>query len=214
MTSSTSTRRRRAGRRAGYTMIEVMMAVGVLTAGAVGLLALQQAATRGNYEARQMTTGAQLAQRWVERIRRDAINWRASSTNADPTLLMRTTYLQNVTAPGDAPAWFVPTPVAGSGESATFDHYGADVIDASQTPTYCTNVRLAWLYRGRAIRADVRVWWLRRSVGTSADPDSTGRAALANCAPGRDPNTLLNDWRVRAAHASTVIRYMPPPAVD
>lgn len=205
--------RRRRARRAGYTMIEVMMAVGVLTAGAVGIMALQSAATRGNFEARQMTTGSQLAQRWVERLRRDGINWRASSTTGDPTILSQTTYLQHVTPAGTPPAWFIPVPDAASGESATFDHYGVDVTDPStQTAHYCANIRLGWLYEGRAIRADVRVWWLRRSTGSQNDPDSAGRAMLANCAPGVDPNTLLNDWRVRAAHASTVIRYTPPPA--
>ena len=56
------------------------------------------------------------------------------------------------------------------------------------------------------------MWWVRRSVGSTTDPDSAGRAALAGCAGGRDPNTLLGDFRVRAAHASTVIRYTPPPA--
>jgi type IV pilus assembly protein PilV len=213
MSARPAVRRRPRRRSAGYTMIEVMMAVGVLTAGAVGIMAMTQASTRGNYEARQMTTAAQLAQRWVERLRRDAVHWRRGATTADPTLLAETQYLQNVPGPGTAPSWFVPMPAGTSTETAHFDHYGRDLI-AGATPQYCTNIRLGWLYVGRAIRADVRVWYLRRSVGASSDPTAAGRAALAGCAPGVDPNTLTGDFRIRAAHASTVLRYTPPPATN
>ncbi|HJL14950.1 MAG TPA: hypothetical protein RMH99_04800 [Sandaracinaceae bacterium LLY-WYZ-13_1] len=204
---------RRRRRRGGYTMIEVMMALGVLTAGAVGIMAMQAAATRGNLEARRMTTASQLAQRWVERLRRDAVQWRSGSPTVNPVLMNDTDYLRLTTAPGGSPSWFVPTPPATSGETANFDHYGRD-LTAGATPHYCTNIRLAWLYPGRAIRADVRVWYLRRSTGTQADPTSSGRAALAGCAPGVDPNTLTGDFRIRAAHASTVLRYVPPPPTN
>lgn len=198
---------------AGYTMIEVMMAVGVMTAGAVGIMAMTQAATRGNYEARQMTTASLLAQRWVERLRRDGVQWRRGATTADPTLLTDTQYLQEVPDPDTAPSWFVPVPAAGSGETANFDHYGND-LTTGVAPHYCTNIRLAWLYTGRAIRADVRVWYLRRSTGAGSDPDAEGRTELAGCAPGVDPNTLTGDFRLRSAYASTVIRYTPPPATN
>jgi prepilin-type N-terminal cleavage/methylation domain-containing protein len=195
-------------RRAGYTLIEVLMAIGVLAAGSVAIMAMHQAATRGNMEARQMTTGNQLAQRWVERLRRDGLNWTRSSNQAfDPTLLAQTTYLQSVPGPGGAPSWFVPTPLATSGETANFDYYGNDLGGpTSGTPTYCTNVRLEWLYPGRALRADVRVWWVRRVAGSAPAP---GVAALANCAPGVDPNALTNNPNVRMVYTSTVIRYIP-----
>ena len=38
------------------------------------------------------------------------------------------------------------------------------------------------------------------------------RVALAQCAPGLDPNILTNDFRVRMTYASTVVRYTPMPA--
>lgn len=203
-------RRRAAARRGprgrqGYTLIEVVMAIGVLTAGAVGIMALQQAATRGNMESRQMTTATQLAQRWVERLRRDGLAWRTGTmvVPVPVTVLANTTYLQQVPASDAAAPWFTPVPRVGSGESAAFDYYGRDTTVAADMH-YCTNVRLEWLYPGRAMRADVRVWWARRAGGASGD----NMAGLAGCATGIDPNTLLADWRVRAAHASTVIRYV------
>lgn len=185
------------------------MAVGVLTAGSVGIMAMIQASTRGNMEAREMTTGAMLTQRWVERLRRDGLNWTRSSTLnvADPTLLSNTQYLSLVPNVGVAPSWIVPAPAAASGESAAFDYYAQDTTTATDMH-FCTNIRLEWLYVNQAMRADVRVWWLRREGGVQ-DPT---RVALGQCAPGVDPNTLTNDWRVRMTYASTVIRYTTMPA--
>lgn len=202
-------RRRTLRARAGYTLIEVMMAVGVLTAGSVAIMAMHQAATRGNMEARQMTTANQAAQRWVERLRRDALNWTQSANVANPALLLRTTYLRNVPAPGTAPAWVVPVPDVTSGETANFDFYGNDIA-AGAAPYYCTNVRLAWVYPGQAMRADVRVWWVRRLAGASGAP--AGTAALYNCAPGVDPGAITGNPNVRMIHTSTVIRFTPPPS--
>ncbi len=182
------------------------MALGVLTAGAVGLMAMTQASTRGNMEAREMTVATQLTQRWMERLRRDAMNWTASSRSLNPVLLANTTYLRTVPNPGAAALWAVPIPPAASPETANFDYYGRDTTDLTAMH-YCTNIRLEWLYTGRAMRADVRVWWLRRLTGSST-PDP-GRAALGQCAPGLNPNTLTNSWSVRMTYASTIIRWTP-----
>ena len=198
--------RRQQQRRQGYTLIEVMMAIGVLTAGAVAIMALQSASTRGNMEARQMGTGAMLAQRWVERLRRDALNWTRGSNTVDALLLSRTHWLRNVPSPGDPANWQVPAANPATGETPNFDFYGNDTATATEM-RYCGNVRYEWLYPGRAMRADVRVWWVR-SVTNTGDPT---RAQLASCAPGVDPNTLTGDFRIRAAYASTVIRYTPMP---
>ena len=198
-------RSRRSKKSAGYTMIEVMMALGVLTIGAVGLMALQTASTRGNMEAREMTVGTQLTERWVERLRMDGLNWTRHSDGIDATLLANTDYLRFVPNPGATPQWFVPAPPAPP-TSAQFDYFGNDTTTPSQMH-YCTNVRLEWLYTGRALRADVRVWWLRRQAG--AHTDGT-RANLINCAPGTGLNALTTDNRVRMVYASTVIRWTPP----
>lgn len=199
-------RSRRVRSRKGYTLIEVMMAVAMMTAGAVGIMALQQATVRGNLEARQVATATQLASTWIERLERDAIGWseaaRPGTTAVPPTMLARTRYLNGVTAPGAAPLWFVPGPSTAT-ESSSFDHWGRDTIVAAEME-YCTHVRLQWVYVGQAMRADVRVWWARRN------PAVTTGAALAGCAPGLDPNTLTNRLRdVRFVYASSVIRWVP-----
>lgn len=191
---------RRARRRGGYTLIEVMMALGVLAAGSVAIMAMLQASTRGNMEAREMTTGNQIAQRWVERLRRDSLRWTRGATGADPTLLANTEYLEDVTPPGGAAAWVIPDVPAGSTELASFDYYGND---STSSMYYCTNVRLEWIYPGQAMRADVRVWWRRRG------PSATGGNQLANCASGADPESLTANRQARMVYTSTVLRYHP-----
>ncbi|MEZ4339379.1 MAG: prepilin-type N-terminal cleavage/methylation domain-containing protein [Sandaracinaceae bacterium] len=203
--SARTNRRRRS--QAGYTMIEVMMALGVLTAGAVGIMAMMQASTRGNMEAREMATATMVTQRWVERLRRDAVSWTASSRTISPVLLSRTQYLRTVPNPGTVAAWRAPVPAVTSTDSANADFYGRDTTVAAQA-YFCTNVRLEWLYVGRSVRADVRTWWLRRQASSDNDPT---RVALGQCAPGTDPNTLTGDWRVRMVYASTVVRWTPTP---
>jgi type IV pilus assembly protein PilV len=203
-------RRRSWKRRAGYTLIESMMALGVLSAGSVAIMGMIQASTRGNLEARQMTTGNQVAQVWVERLRRDGLSWTTtplSPSNAPQVAatVATTTYLRQVPAAGAAAPWFVPVPAAAGGETANFDFYGANLAGGA-TPHYCTNVRLVWLFPGQAMRADVRVWWARRS-------SQSATAGLANCAPGVDPNTLTGNPDVRMVYTSTVIRYSPRPGI-
>jgi prepilin-type N-terminal cleavage/methylation domain-containing protein len=199
-------------KRKGYTLIEVLMALAILTAGAVGIMALQQAATRGNMEARQMTTATVVAQRWVERLRRDNLNWTAASNTHNVIALAGTSYLRNVTLPGNAPVWFVPTPPALSGEAASFDFYGQDTTDGGQMH-YCTQLRLEWIYPGRAMRADVRVWWSRRAQGTDRNIGIGAADRYANCGAAVSPDTLTNDFNARMVYTTTVLRYTPLPRV-
>ena len=201
-------RRRSRRSRAGYTIIEVMMALGVLTAGSVAILGMIQVTTRGNLEARQMTTANQVAQLWLERLRRDALAW--TTTPISPTdpaqvnaTVANTTFLRHAPSPGTPSEWFVPEPDL-PGETANFDFYGNDLAPG-QTPHYCTNVRFAWVFPGRALRADVRVWWARRTNDSSTD------ANLHGCPPGLDLNALTNNPDVRMVYASTILRYTPPP---
>lgn len=197
---------RRCEKRRGYTLIEVMMSLSVLTAGALGLVAMQTATTRGNMEARQMATATMAAQRWVERLRRDALNWTQRSMVANAANLANTDYLQNVTPAGNAPAWVAPAPPAGSADSFAFDYYGRDTAVVGEM-VFCTNIRLEWVFPGRIMRADVRVWWPR--AGGGYDATLTDGANLVGCAAGRNPESLNDDRRVRMVYTSTVLRFNP-----
>ncbi len=191
--------RPRARRQAGYTMVEVMMAMALLTAGAAGILALQQASIQGNGEARQMTIATTVARTWIERLKRDALSWNTGAAAATPALLAATRYLLNVPAVGTDPVWMTPAAFADS--RASYDHYGREIALGADV-RYCAQYRLQWVNPGQAIRADVRVWWHRRGrVGAAA------ANLYPDCGVGQEA-AIGADTRVRSVSASTVVRWV------
>jgi len=198
---------RRKAARAGYTLVEVMMAVAVMTVGAVGIIALQVAATHGNIEAREMTTASTSARTWIERLKRDGLNWTQGGAGVAAADLARTNYLLAVPAAGTEGAWFRPNIDADfPNDSYAFDHFGRDTTVAGDI-RFCTHVRLSWLYPGQAIRADVRVWWHRR--GSASNDDITDFNLYPDCGAGSEA-AITTDTRLRFVNASTVIRWIPP----
>lgn len=192
---------RRSQRRSGYTLIEAMMAVAILMVGSVGIFAMQQAATAANVEARQMTIASNAARTWAERIRRDALNW---TTSGGGVALARTDYLKDVPAGVVPGPWFTPVPPAARPqESYGFDWYGQDTLDAAAT-RYCTNMQLQWLVPNQAIRANIRVWYVR---------NRTGDAGLAaRCVPGFDAGPFLGppvSRPLKAVFLTTVVHWYP-----
>lgn len=140
-------------RRAGYTLIEVMMALAILGIGATGLAAIQKTTIIGNTSARSLVTANAVASTWVERLRTDALTW---STGA----LSDTLWLKQAT-PG-VTAWQVPAIVAGRG-SPSADITGTDLYGAvaGEAAGYCTHLRLTQLYP-TMVRAEIRVFWDRQ----------------------------------------------------
>jgi prepilin-type N-terminal cleavage/methylation domain-containing protein len=205
--------RRRARSRGGYTLIEVMMALVVMTGGALALLSMQEASIHGNLEARQMSTATQLAGSWIERLHRDAYVWTQGGASFNAALsLNQTRFLRDVTPLGQPLNWVSPSAAqidrtalpAGIVESWGADHWGRETRVAADME-YCTNLRLAWVYFGSAMRADVRVWYLRSRPNSSV--------GLTGCGQGTDPNVIgLRSLDIRAVHASTVLRWTPVPA--
>lgn len=140
----------------GYTMIEVMMALGLLAVGATGIVAMEKAAVVGNAAARSVATATALGERWIERLRADAMVWNSTAPLSD---LDDTRWLKTVTlTPG---IWTQPVEVPG--EAAPYaDPLGADLILAADPSpvAYCTHV----MYRQitpKMINATVRVTWRR-----------------------------------------------------
>lgn len=207
--SAPSTRRR--PRRAGYTIIEVMMALGVLGVGAVGLMSLQQATTRGNMQARQMTVATEVARSWAERLRRDAVRWNQQGLPGVQALPGGPVYLRNVpAAPGAPGPWFSPQSNAGDPlESYGADWWGRDTL-APADMVYCTHVRLRWASPQQTIRADVRTFFHKR--GDVRD-GATNFTLFPNCAAGAEANVTANlalpAPAVRAVFTSLVVRWTP-----
>ena len=196
---------RRSQKQRGFTLIEVMMGLAVLTVGALGLMAMQQATIRGNMTARELTMATQATQLWVERIHRDALAWNASNA---VTGLASTTYLSAL-PPAGGTDWFTPPP-GPLGESPALDYFGREVPLAQGR--YCTHLRMVWLDPGRLARVDVRTWWHKRGDGTNV-PDDT---LFPNCGNGTEAavtaelETALAP-KISAVYASTLVRWQRLP---
>jgi prepilin-type N-terminal cleavage/methylation domain-containing protein len=192
--------RKRGRAQAGFTIVEVMMAMALLTAGAAGIFALQQASILGNVQARQMTIATTVARTWVERLKRDALGWNRGANAATAGLLASTRYLNAVPAVGTDPVWMTPAAFADS--RASYDHLGREVALGADV-RFCVQYRLQWVNPGQAIRADVRVWWHRRGRDGIATANLYANCGVGNeAAIGADPN-------VHIVNASTVLRWVP-----
>lgn len=194
---------RRRSQRQGFTLVEVMVSLGVMTIGAMAILGMQQQIIRANIHARQLTTATQIAQNVIERLKLDGVSW---TTPGVPT----SDYLKNVT-PGAIGAFqtlpFVTMNKGGNTRfwSNAFDYYGDDLDTTAGAPAnlyYCASYRLSFVYsNNRIIRADVRVWWPRE-----------GEAAIKTDFPKcADDNIALNPGgtafdRYHIVYLSTVIR--------
>lgn len=180
----------------GFTLIEVMIALAVMTVGAMGIMGLQRATMRGNAEARELTVATDVTRKWVERLRRDSLTWNLQGMPPG-------TYLSQIGAPGTVPAWIVPpVPPAPATESPATDYLGNDVPPDSPDVAFCTHVMLSWVAPNNMIRADVRTWWYRR--GTRAN------AVVLDCdgnAVGAVSAQLATAGDLRAVYASTLVRW-------
>lgn len=194
---------RRSKRQHGFTLIEVMMAMAVLVVGALGILSMQQAATRGNMTARQLSTASYANQVWLERLRRDALLWNGRNR----TDVIGTTYLNGLSA-GDV-AFFTPGVGPLGNESAAFDYFGNEVAPAAGV--YCTHIALTWISNdGTLARATARTWWHRRGDGM-VDTNFADRRIFPDCGNGAEAavtgELASASPRVRAVQSSVLLRW-------
>lgn len=203
---------RRRGDTRGYTLVEVMVALSLLGIGITGILSMENAAILANRRAQEMTIATNVARRWQERLRLDALLWNSPSNRTSISDLgTDTTYLCQLAgcSGGSAAAnqWLVPTPPTGSTESPAVDPFGNEVPVGSSLAKYCVNVRYNWLRTDTAsrqglVRAEVRVWWYREGATRNSAYENCGsRAALATL--GTDTGNL------ELVHVASVITGNP-----
>lgn len=187
----------RAARRAlvaGYTVVEVMMAMAVLSIGATGVIAMQKTALLGNLRARNLATASAVASAWIERLRIDGVRW--TINDAGINTIGTTAYLSVVqddfpTVTGQEGVWFTPAAnpdPALAGVQPTEDVRGMDTAVATEQG-FCTNLRLTQVLPNM-IRAEVRVFWLRNQGGGS---EQTGTLAGQPLCPTNNQAFLNND---------------------
>ena len=199
----------RTHRRRGFTLIEVMIAIGIMTVGSLGILSMHHAVSGANRSAHEMNTALAITERWIERVDRDSLSWSEPGINS--STLTGTTYLAPLAATTTGTNWFTPAPAL-STESYGFDYFGNDTSTASEIK-YCTNLRLSWIRQGSSARVDVRTFWYRAGHmdGSATHPqwvsgsDFLGADCDAATADGWDLSVAPN---VDVVFASTVVQWM------
>lgn len=201
MSAAMRSQTRRRGKRAGYTLIEVMMAIAIITASSVALLALQEIVVRGNMDARQTTTATTIVRNTLELLRLDALYWTQSYPSAGTVTwgVGSRGFLRDApTAASAVPPPWRPFGVTAAAPEHAYDYQGRVTTTAADM-FYCVETRYAWIYPGQALRADVRVWWVRAGQLTNA-------ALFAGC-PAQGLTLNLTD--LHSVQGTTVIRYTP-----
>jgi prepilin-type N-terminal cleavage/methylation domain-containing protein len=200
-----SARRRAGQRRQGFTLIEVMVSLGVMTVGAMAILALQQQSIRSNAHARQLTIATEIAERWAERFKQDAQSWNtvglASGTPNAVDVLSRTKWLKQIT---NKPNEFQRIEDLDEPVSNAFDYQGFDVPSVNGGYYYCASFRPSWVYFGRAMRIDIRVWWARENIQRSSGTVSNIVAQFKDC---DDPPGMLDPGGAQYSNYHVV--YLP-----
>jgi type II secretory pathway pseudopilin PulG len=177
--SALRTKSRRPSRaRAGFTLVEVMIAGSVFVIGMVGLTYMQTASVRSNQDAYESMVATHFAKQWIDRIKRDALYWTAPGAPTPAAWFGARTSIKST-------SYFDPNPgpLDGTGlwpldanESTGINYHGFEVgqtdpmlgrVDNGQI-YYCAAARF---YNGTnnqdgllaTMTARVAVWWTRKS---------------------------------------------------
>jgi prepilin-type N-terminal cleavage/methylation domain-containing protein len=214
MISSRSTRMPRRARASsrdarGYTIVEVLLAMTVLTIGAAGAISMQKAAIQGNLDARKTDIAANIARMWMERIQRDSMSW----TSSNPSNLSNAALLGNATTTVNK--WFLPflsayaTPGSGFGSvSPGFDMLGRDVPSQAGLANsfFCVHLRETWLAQNTTpvtnslLRVELRVVWPRGIAQDTYAPPLCDPTSAAT--PNPDPRLYSTLYMVTAVRAN------------
>lgn len=193
----------------GFTLVEVMIAIGIMTMGSLGILSMHQAVARANRSAREMNTAIAITERWIERVERDSLSWTEQGLTSSE--LSSTEFLKTMAGSVTQTDWFTPTKTSGFGSYA-FNYAGEDT-DTAKEIKYCVNLRLTWLRQGSSARVDVRTFWYRPGFVTGGakhtkwvDPAAfRGASCDAATADGWDLGEAPN---VDVIFASTVVSWL------
>lgn len=192
------------GGAAGYTVVELLMAVAVFAIGVSGIIAMQKVTIVANRHAKDLTVATHVAEAWADQLAVDAATWNHPSQR-QPGLrdITDTVWLENAVEPTADPAWFLPAYDTLRRFGPAFDVHGKpiDVTSGAADARFCTHLRLSWLQPDTAgnglIRAEIRVFWLR--------DDAAPLNANPVCDAGTLPNLVKPD-RHHFVHYVTAIK--------
>lgn len=159
------TRRRGGG---GFTMVEALIALLLMMIGILGMGALAGAVVKSNLEANNRTAATNLAEKTLGMLRTEALSWNESNwapaqdvTDADEYMPLLSA-LPGGTAVGSTGFQEMTQNFGDSTQAFTRD---LEMISPSADgATFCVHYNLTWLQPNESIRADVRVYWMRRNA--------------------------------------------------
>ena len=196
---------------AGFTLIEVLISLGLLSVGTLGVLSMQQATLYANRTSRRMAMAQYVADKVMQRVELDSLAWTRAGINV-PELANRA-FLGELANEQTTSGWF--RPVSGNNvndvitsadedyyEYNAFDQFGKDVADEDDAK-FCVHMRATWVERYSSARVDVRVIWLREDLSSSDDAVAGSYLADTDCADTNvttlDPSAIPNMRQFRTS---------------
>lgn len=165
---------------AGFTVLEVLVATLMLGIGLVGIMGMQATSAVANRSTYNTRVATELAESIYERVKRDALEWTASSTPPSESWLMRA-YNSRLTVAAELPS--TPEEEIGSWtrDSGTFsklpmmNDLGIQFLnDGTNTSTsvqqtrgqrFCVEYRMNDIVPDEMVQLSVRVLWARTQAG-------------------------------------------------
>ena len=189
--------RRKTGQ--GFTILEVLIGVLLMTVGLLAVFAMQVTAIQTNRVSYDLRAATELAETTLERLQRDALMWGQSG---DPGDYGSGAWLNGAMGTTTTDKWaFPPKPVGvAGGRQPTWNDLGLAQDDAAQwndyrgrNSKYCLNYLADWLRGPTFARVTVMVRWPRNRAGEQALRNDCSRLTALN------DDVLLRDfYEVRA----------------
>ncbi|MDI7266899.1 MAG: prepilin-type N-terminal cleavage/methylation domain-containing protein [Myxococcota bacterium] len=171
----------RSAAQAGFTVVELLMAVVVLATAAAGIFAFERAIVQSNSRSNDLTAATAIADFWMERARTEATLWRHSPV-AELGDALQTPLLAPLAQPafllvaGNATGWLdIPNLDPAIPGSPRLNRHLEPWTAASPPTTdvgeFCSQYRLTTLAPGPTalVRIEVRVLWYKVGATRSAD---------------------------------------------
>ncbi len=182
---------------AGFTIVEVLVASLILGVGLVGILGMQSSASLTNRGAYDRHTAMALAETTLERLKRDGIEWTATTAPGSGS------WLSHAISDGDGNWAQPPTPVGASNQPTYNDMMLPNVSNADipavragmaeKNSRYCIEYRMQWVVPAEMARFDVRVSWARNREGGI---EMGGNCAIFSGISSRDRAAWFRSVRV------------------
>ncbi|MEN9578597.1 MAG: hypothetical protein RJA70_1606 [Pseudomonadota bacterium] len=147
----------------GYTVVELMMAMAVMTIGIMGVFSMQKVTLEANQHAKNLSIANHIAQAWLDELAAESSQWN-DTDDFDETVWLGLVGAENTVNPN----WIRPTYNAARMFGPAFDALGSPVatLNIANDAHFCSDIRLTWMHGqntvkrgGGLIRAQVRVYW-------------------------------------------------------